>query len=227
MTTRALVAVSHELDATNIEDDILLSPYCVQRARNELIPLVSDQSLLLIEGFEHKKFVPATHPDYDLLHKRERDWLGDIRPTFAGFDPRARSLHMCDETDRRYERWEELVKEVVDTDWSTHPQSFAEARTMVQGCIPQASLKRPVSREEAELAKWILAISRKFDRLYLEALGKNGNRFDTILCVAGSAHVLSMSLRSPYQVIDLTDPCDAAHIYHAYLGDYHWSRLFL
>jgi hypothetical protein len=226
MTTRALVAVSHELKASKEADDILMSPYCRLRATNDLLPLVTDKSLLLIEGFEHNTFVPSSHLGYDLLHNREKAWLGEIRPTFAGFDPRATSPQMCDLCDARYQQWQKLVKEVVDTDWSVEPQSFTNVKAMLENDIPQARLNRPVSREEIELARWILTISRKFDRLYLEALGKNGNRFDTILCLVGSIHALSMSMRSSHQVIDLTEPSDAHYIYYAYLEDYHWPRLF-
>lgn len=228
MTKHLLVAIGHEISVDR-SDDRLLSATSAAGFAEEVVPLITDRSLLLCEGVSYSYLLSPNHKNYDDIKSHIfGDLLGPVLPTLGGFD--LRQVHAL-ETFERYEKYHRFAPERLEIESKGHvlPLSVAGVMDAVRAEILTARLSGVPTRDEIELACWTGATSRKFDRMYLDAMHKKGRQHDVCIFVGGAIHVVSMALKSGYPVIDLTrltDPNKGIAILTGYLIDYVWSKLF-
>ena len=227
MEKRLIVAVTHGRSDETVDKDIgcdrLMTEYGVERYRAEVAPLITDRSLLLVEG-TNRGLVSPDHKLYDNWHRTHAFWLGGTRPAFASFDLRATSKEEDREIGRRYRFWDSTARRLFLVR-EEPPSSMSEAveRLRRDGPPTLFLLDRPTA-EEVEVAKWILSTSRKFDLPYVQAFRRKWDRFDRVVFFGGAVHALSIALKTGLPLVDLSEPGEAAETYYEYLADYHWSK---
>jgi hypothetical protein len=227
MTRFVLAAVSH--DVGEAFDDRLMCRESAALFNEKCLPLITaDKTLVLGEGYD-AGLVRPSDPLYDMLHRDIFGFAEDLRPTIGCFDFRqreARSAAMYFEVGEREDRWQKEIGRIIDTDWHDVPDTLAEAIRRVKN-PPRAVLKYKPSRELVAEAKRVGSQSRKFDRVYLEAMRKHGRRYEVCMFIGGSSHVIAMALQSEYEVMDCVPPVEVRDAHFAYLSTYQWSRLVI
>ncbi len=224
-----LVAVAHELCPDDSSDE-LMSPESQAGFRRQVLPLVTNQTLILCEGFHYDQLVDPLHPRYGFIYSLFfGDTLSSTRPTFGGFDPRHQSSQEESEAiAAKYDEWHALVMRSVRIDLRKMPipAAISEIIKTLKAGPPPASLVCRPSPEQISLARWIEETNRTFDRQYLKAMRTHGRRYDKCIFVGGATHVVSLALKTGYPVADLTLSTDARDVFFSYLSD-KWARLFI
>ncbi len=221
MTEYLLAAVSHDPATGQLFSRGSLLMF------NELVaPRITNNSLILCEGMNHKILVRGGHPMYARLNDEVLRLPESVRPTLGGFDFRQKgSLEANMANLARYDGWEDTLRELIDTDRSLRPETLRDVMCVLETTPPAATLKRKPTPKEAELASWVGGQSRKLDRVYLEAMQKYGRKFDHCIFVAGAIHIISVHLKTGYQMADLVLPGDVPATLYGYLADHKWARL--
>ncbi len=221
-----LVAISH---ATSVHHDELMSPFSRQRFVEKVVPLIDQRTLIVCEGLDYDKVVSPADRRYPILLKHMAgNALGDRRPSFFGCDFRQTGSREKDAAIlRKMEFWEKTARRLVIADRPPRLESLADVIELVKTGAPAAALAAAPTSGEVEVARWIGAISRKFDRLNIAAMRKHGRRFDRCMFVGGAIHVVAMAQKCDFNVFDCTESADAHSIYGGYLADYNFARLFL
>ncbi|HEY4487745.1 MAG TPA: hypothetical protein VI483_03215 [Candidatus Paceibacterota bacterium] len=225
MTQYLLVGASHEL--TDGISDRLLSPECLARFKSEIAPRVTNDSLILREGFSSRGIVRPDHRAYRVTLRDFGDAFGNTTPALIAVDPRdTTSITKSDSMGAKYDRWEVLARQIIETDWARKPTTFLEALEWLKREPPLARLTRRLTREEIELARWVRTQHRKFDFQYSDAMRRYGPQFDFCVFVGGTIHALALAKRTGYPATYLGDECEVGEVYLAYLAEYVWISFF-
>jgi hypothetical protein len=182
-------------------NDSFLSERCAARFVAEVRPLITDRTLLLIEGFASEQLVTSTSKlrdglnrrIYDVLIDQDANWLGSVRPTFGGYDNRMKTAV---QKERRYsdiERWVTVSHQIFESDLPTGDLSWEDILALLREGPCEARLARAPTSEERQLASWVWSAGRKFDRAYIAAMRKYASRFEKVIFVGGAVHALSSS----------------------------------
>jgi hypothetical protein len=217
MTQYLVVAVTH---ASGNEDGRLLSPECEEAFRTRITPQLLPKTLILMEGFDSAGIFGPEHRAHSIACREFGEALSGFKPTFGGFDSRERP-----DTGDRLDAWEYFVKNNVLTDWSVTPATNEHAEELIRAKPLQASLRRQPTHEEVGLARWVDALSRRFDREYISAMRKYGPRYDMCVVVVGSVHAISLRLKTGYPIEYAFGDHEAKGLYYAYHGDYVWPPI--
>src|SRR3989344_2461083 len=177
MTDYLIVAVSHEL--TDDISDRLLSPECLARFKSEIAPRITNNSLILLEGFNSRGIVGPDHHGYRMALRDFGDALGTTTPALIAVDPRdTASVTRSGAIAAKYDVWGLLARRLIQTDWSRKPSTLAEALAWLRREPPPARLAQRPSREVVELARWVRTQHHKFDFRYIDAMRRYGPQFD-------------------------------------------------
>ena len=226
MTEYLIVAVSHELVPHNISDR-LLSPGCLTRFKSEVAPRITNDSLILLEGFDSRGIVRPNHQAYRMALRDFGDALGDKTPALMAVDPRGTvSIEKSDAMGAMYDVWEMVARHLIQTDWERKPSTFTEALEWLEQEPPPAKLARRATRDEIELARRVRTQHRKFDFRYVDAMRRYGSQFDFCVFVGGTIHALALAKKTGFPAIYLGDEGEIGEIYLAYRAEYYWVSLF-
>jgi|GEM_PF-7062301 len=231
MTKTLLVASVHALGTSAGLDD-LMNDRSYARFKEQVLPHITNKSLVLCEGILSDSPITPTHPKYDFIKKR---MLGDaltVQPTLWGFDHRQSGSQEKDQAKiARHDLWTRVVQQTLEYPTWKYMQvrTFAQVLELARtSSSDDVRLIETPSSEQVEVARWIRAINRKFDRLYLEGMRKHSPRYDSCVFIGGGAHVVSMALKSEHEAIDLSEAgTESTQMLMAYLVDYVWPNAFI
>ncbi len=194
--------------------------------KEKIVPLVTNNTLILQEGFARETLIRPAHPLYDRALWYLQHPFGEARPVIGGFDYRTTGDIS---KDRKYmqaaDLWHDLAANLFGVDYSTAPQSLAELQERVRGCQLNERLRRVPTSREVEFAKTIERGSTSFDQRYIAAMKRYQSQFDRIILIAGGAHCLSIAGKTHYSIKFMLDEEAAPELYYAYLCDYIWPSI--
>lgn len=228
MTKYLIVAINHG----DTNDGRILSEGCRARFKEQIAPIVTDRSLILMEGFYRNEMIRPAHSRYQAAKNHFGTALKNVNPTFAGFDTRQRNIVSEEQLSRleaRIDSWEMFCRRNFLANWSTLPSTPQEAENFIRSVPELPLLRRTPTHEEVDLAKWINATNRRFDREYIQAMRQHGPRHDLCVVVTGSVHAISIGFKTKNPIIYLIDdePGNVREMYFAYLADYVWPSIVI
>lgn len=208
--TTSLVAVSHEItEGKWTENDKLMSSEVQSRFVSEVLPQLTDKSLILVEGFRDDQLIYPARSNYDYNAFRSYyfgDALGSLRPTFGGFDPRyTADDEAAARNAQRYDQWGEIVTEVVEIETSglNELPSLDEIIALTPRGRARVTLKRRLTREERQLVRTLTKLNQEVDQAYIKAIRTHGKDYDHCIFVGGPGHVVPIAIQTGHPAINL------------------------
>ncbi len=222
-----LVAVSHELAEDGGGSDRLMSTACYARFLKDVVPLITNSSLILCEGFYHPTLIGRDDSRYPTLQEYLLDLPRDLSPTLGGVDFRQQQIRTAEDHDRlgeRQDRWERVAKDLLRFDYGNIPTSLEAMVATLRARSPRIHVLHTPTNEQRNLAREIGSQSRKFNRLYLDELRTHARKFNRCFFVGGAVHVVAMAVKTGYRVISLVPNEELAYVLEAYLAEYYGTR---
>ena len=221
MTEYVLVGVTHHgRGVTDRSRSSFLGPESQAEFARRITPQLTAGSLVLMEGFYHKKLVHPAKPEYNELRREFGMALGSVSPVIGGYDRRAgENIGKTFAAEERGIAWDTVcsrlyLKHVVPTSLQEFVERLPE--------INQLEILSTPTNAEVELARWARARNRRLDEDYLEAARRFGSSHDVCAIVMGGVHIFSLAQQVPYPVeyMEPETPGMVKEMYYGYLADY-------
>lgn len=222
MTRYILAAATHEETGGR-----LLSGMSSAIFRERITPLLTDHSLILLEGDYYEGSVAKGHPRYDACSADIAQVLGTARPTLMGIDPRFRDRSKVRHTRALNELWLNYAVEAsIEEGWKLPAATLEELMTYLKQSPKHPELAVEITGPMRNTAQWVHTMTRRFDRTYIELMRRKGPHHDVCVLIAGASHCISIGIKTEYEIIRLartSEPSELLWDYLAYLANCVWA----
>lgn len=192
-------------------------------------PLITDSTLMLLEGQKTPGLIDRKHRNYAQCVARFGSLIGRARPTFAFVDARNPTQTEGVRRFNMHTEWLRIGFRKFVVKETAMPKTLEELIERVH-MLPQIRMTETLDKHEHELANWMLIRNRRFDRDHIAAMRLYGSRFERVIFVGGLSHAISIHNQTNFPLMilhtELTEEV-LKGIFGGYLAGYVFPKIAL
>lgn len=224
MTQFLLAGISHAGDG-----DGFMDPPSKEAFRRRVVPLLTENSVVLSEGYFVSGLVRPGSEEYGVFVRITG--IGDAvqRPLFAAVDPRfTRDKKKTATRGRIDDEWSNFVALHMRV-FTARPTTTQEAIELIHADSVVCKTTATPTSADLQNARHVLSKSGRFDRTYRDAMRRLDGRCDICVCLTGAMHTIMLAKETGYPVERLWEEGTVTpdELIHTYVEMYAGPRLVL